>query len=530
MKTVLLGLDGATFTILDDLVARGLMPHLATFYVRAARAVLTSTTLPLTPQAWTSLATGRTAGHHGVSDWVRYEHTPGGTFGHINDSRDNHCETIWQYASRHGRRVTVLNYFGLAPPEPINGHSMPGFTSGRHLRRSSYPPDLFAKLEAIEAFDVKILGLDLEIERRGLQEMRPDEWSEWIEHHIRRDRAWAAVLDYLMVHEPSDLTAIVLDGVDKLQHLAYRYLDPALAPAEPTAWVAEVTRLARSYFTLVDELLARVLDRAGSQARVFVVSDHGFCASHEILYVNKWLADRGLLTWRGSVAEDDEQACASQRPADDTNAIDVQRSQAFALTPSCNGIFLNVPSGEYERVRDELTRGLHAILGGDGGQVVTAVRKREESFPGPFMKHCPDLTLTLRDHGFISVLNSREVVVPRSAATGTHHPNGIFLATGPGVRSGADLGRLSILDIAPLLAHSLGLEIPRDYEGVFPDAVYERSYLANDPPRVALASDQEVVAAQRARSSAMSPQSDGEADAEDAAIILQRLKSLGYME
>lgn len=529
MRTVLFGLDGATFTILDHLVATGVMPNLKRFYDEGSRGTLESTPLPLTPEAWTSMATGRSPGNHGISDWSWFEWGPRGNYGHINDSRDNHCETIWKYASRHDRRVTVLNYYGLAPPQELNGHSMPGFTSGRHLRRSSFPRDLFKQLESVDGFDVKVLGLDLEIERQVLQEMDRELWSDWLAHHIERDRTWFGVLRHLMTHEPSDLSAIVFDGVDKLQHLAYRYLDPAVAPREPTDWEREIIGLCHDYYRQIDRFLGETLDLVGPWGRVFVVSDHGFTASHEILYINKWLHDQGLLTWRGEQAEDEGEACATPKPENDANAIDLERSRAFAFTPSANGIWLQVPEDEYDAVREDLIEKLLDIRGPDGGRVVTEVKKRDQWFAGPWMHRFPDLTLSLRDHGFVSVLNSSEAVRPRTAPFGTHHPLGVLLGLGPGIRAGAQTEEMNILDVAPLLLHSLGLTIPAEYEGSFPEGLYEPEYLASDWPHVSARATEPATEDAPAESDA----SDGEEvemDAEDEAILLERLKSLGYIE
>lgn len=525
MRTVLFGLDGATFTVLDDLVARGVMPNLAKVYAQGARAKLASTALPLTPQAWTSMATGRTGGHHGISDWVRFRWGPEGNYGHINNARDIHAETIWQYASRSGRRVTVLNYFGLAPPSPLAGHSMPGFTSGRHLRRSSWPSDLFARLEQVPDFDVKTLGLDLEIERQVLQEMPADQWRPWLEHHIARDRIWFGVLEHLMRTEPSDLSAIVFDGVDKLQHLAWRLLDPALATDHASDWDHQVRALCHDYFRQIDRFLGRVLELLGPWGRVFVVSDHGFTASTEIFYVNKWLADRGYLVWKGQQQLDQDEACATAKPENDANAIDLEQSRAFAFTPSANGIFLQVPGDQYEAICGQITRELLALRGPDGGQVVTAVKRRDQVFAGPYMENFPDLTLELRDHGFVSVLNSAVVLRPRRVPMGTHHPQGVILGAGPGIRAGAQVDLLSLLDVAPLLAHSLGLEIPADYEGEFPAALYDPSYLASDPPRRAA---EQVPADRQAPGTAGEEAS--ELDGEEETAIYERLRSLGYIE
>ena len=62
-QTVLLGLDGATFTVLDPLMRDGVMPFLKEFAATGVRADLRSVIPALTPPAWTSLTTGRSPGH-----------------------------------------------------------------------------------------------------------------------------------------------------------------------------------------------------------------------------------------------------------------------------------------------------------------------------------------------------------------------------------------------------------------------------------------------------------------------------------
>ena len=65
MKTLLIGLDGATFSILDPLVRDGVMPFLGRFMAQGVRGNLRSVIPPLTPPAWTSLMTGRSPGYPG---------------------------------------------------------------------------------------------------------------------------------------------------------------------------------------------------------------------------------------------------------------------------------------------------------------------------------------------------------------------------------------------------------------------------------------------------------------------------------
>jgi predicted AlkP superfamily phosphohydrolase/phosphomutase len=533
------GLDGATFTVLDPLMAAGVMPNLRRVCEGGTRATLGSTPWPITPQAWTTLATGRSAGHHGFTDFIRLQFSQQGPLLRFNTSIDNHCEALWHYASRCGKRATVLNYIGLAPPQKVNGHTMPGFVPGRHIKRASYPPDLFQRLSAVEGLDANILGLDMAAERQGLKEMPADQWIPWIDHHLTRERAWFAVLEHLMRHEPSDLTMIVFDGVDKLQHLAWRYLDPALVPARPTAWEREVIARCHAYFAQVDAFLGRTLELVGRWGRIFIASDHGFTATTEVVYINRWLCEHGYLQWKKPVAEDEEQTYVVNQLTRHLDLYDWQRTTAFALTPSSNGVYVtNVAAADYEAFRDKLIDGLMTIRGADGGQIVTQAMKREEWFAGPYMSHAPDITLRLRDHGFFSVLNARDTVIPRPQPAGTHHPDGVLLGIGPGMREGSALDSpLNILDVAPLLAHSVGLEIPAEYEGRFASEFYETDYLASDPPRVASAvgwdesaSPTNLAPAHTHPPAASNGHAPAQLDDADEQILVERLRSLGYIE
>src|SRR5260370_27731049 len=97
------------------------------------------------------------------------------------------------------------------------------------------------------------------------------------------------------------------------------------------------------------------------------------------------------------------------------------------------------------------------------------------------MSSAPDLTLSLRDGGLVSILPSDVLLKPRKEPSGAHRPNGVFVAAGKGIRRGISLPALSILDVAPVLLYTLGLPIPKDLEGRVPQALFKREYLASHP-------------------------------------------------
>jgi predicted AlkP superfamily phosphohydrolase/phosphomutase len=154
-----------------------------------------------------------------------------------------------------------------------------------------------------------------------------------------------------------------------------------------------------------------------------------------------------------------------------------------------------------------------------GEAVVARVWTREEIFRGSNIDLAPDLTLELADGGLISILDSTEPVRRRPLATGTHRPDGVFAVAGPGVREGARMPPMSILDVAPLMLHALDLPIPQELEGRFVSDALDPAALTARPPRY---SDNRPVSAPEMGAA--------ELDAEAESEILKRLQALGYVD
>ena len=106
-KTIILGLDGATFDVLLPRVERGQMPNLAALLEEGVRGGLQSTTPPFSAQAWVSLATGKNQARHGVVDF--WEPSPDHVRRNFVTARLIRGETLWQIVGRHGLRVGLVN-------------------------------------------------------------------------------------------------------------------------------------------------------------------------------------------------------------------------------------------------------------------------------------------------------------------------------------------------------------------------------------------------------------------------------------
>jgi len=529
---VLIGLDGGTFSTLDPLLDQGVMPFLKDFLASGVRGELTSVIPPLTPPGWTSLITGRSPGNHGIMDFFRFE-SPGSRYIRLVNSRDVRCETLWSIISRQGLKATVLNFPLMTPPRPISGYVVPGWAPWRYLRRLCFPQSLYEKIKTIPGFNLQELAMDLQLEGKAIEGTSKDEYEDWISFHIRREKQWFEILRYLMHEAPCELTAILFDGVDKLQHLLWPFIDPTYFPTHPSAWEQRIRELCLAYFRQLDGFIAEIVALAGPQASVFLASDHGFGPSTEVFYINAWLHREGYLEWASDAPTDSGEAgklglgTISRWAA----MVGASHTTAYSLTPSSNGVHIAVAGRrgergiephEYEPVRSRLVEQLYQFTDpSSGGQVVTRVWPREEAFPGKQMDWAPDLTLSIRDGGFVSILNSKVVLKPRPEVVGTHRPQGVFMAKGPGLRQGLALPALSIIDVAPTLLYCLDLPVPSDLEGRVAEQIFASAVLHQRPIRIG-----EPTSVPEAFPQGSESQEDKDGEAQ----VLERLKNLGYVE
>lgn len=541
-KTLFIGLDGATFTVLDSLVAdlpgEGVtMPFMKRFVEGGSRAKLRSTPNPLTPPAWTSIMTGRSPGNHGVYDFIRAEEKGDEVYFTLYDARDVATETIWSIATRNDKKVVALNFPLTAPPRPNSGISVPGFVPWKHLRRNVAPSGLFDRLKSIDGFDPKELAWDFDLEKQAMEKLTDSETERWVRYHLPREEQWFRIAEHLMAEEQPDLMAVMFDGTDKIQHQAWRFLDPRLPRDGWGDWEYTMRRVCLAYFSALDSYIERLVNLAGPDSRVFMASDHGFTASNEVLRINAFLEDKGYLAWADYGGDD---GIAERRAASNFAAVDWKKTTAYCRTPSSNGIFIRVADKpgaygiapeDYETFRDRIIADLESLTDEvTGERIVTGILKREDVFAGAFMREAPDLTLVLRDFGFVSIRNLHPPLLQRDEIVGTHHPDGVMLAGGVGVAAKGELDLCNIVDVAPTLLYSLGLPVPEDFEGEVPRAMFESAHLRAQPIRIGEATTQSGGA--NAAKSAIKAGAVGEVemDEEEKEALLEQLQMLGYME
>src|SRR5437764_15289379 len=107
-RLLVIGLDGASFNVLDPLIDKGYLPNLARLIADGVRAPLETTFPPITAVAWSSFMTGKNPGKHGIFEFVRRD---SGTRRELAvNASFRQGRALWDVLSVAGHPVLVANF------------------------------------------------------------------------------------------------------------------------------------------------------------------------------------------------------------------------------------------------------------------------------------------------------------------------------------------------------------------------------------------------------------------------------------
>ncbi len=506
-KVLVIGLDGATFRIIRPLAERGELPNLSRLMREGVSGELESTIQPSSEQAWSTFMTGLNNGKHGIFGFL--QRVPGTYRMDYVNARRRAGRTLWRILSDREKHVIVLNVPMTYPPEPVNGVLIGGLLSPGPESRFTYPESVYAELKR----EIGGYIIDVDIERGNLSARQLEELLEqtWEMISLR-----TKATEYLARTRPWDFLMVVYGAPDRLSHKFWRHMDPDHPLHTPEEGKRFGHVLPDVYRRLDAEVGKLLDDLADDETTVIILSDHGFGPLYKAVYLNKWLAQNGYLTWKsgGSVklqgalkgvlrqglrhldnpwlARAKEKAFAlwpGLKGALHTSmayaGVDWKRTRAYAVGTMGN-VYVNLkgrepegtvePGPEYEALRDEIIAGLRELRDPEWGTpVFQEVHRREELYHGPYAEAGPDI-VAVKDHRYhVAVVDWRggdEVVVPLgegiqfvSDASGQHDLYGIFIAWGHGIRHGKELQGARLVDMAPTILHALRETIPTEMDG-----------------------------------------------------------------
>ena len=427
-KAAFLGLDGTPHSLVVELMAKGVMPHLASL-LPEGKLMRMETVMPeVSSVAWTTFMTGVNPGRHGVYGFMDLR--PGTYDMFFPNYASVKAKPIWDRVGEAGGRSVVINVPSTYPARPLSGVMTAGFVA-LDLKKATYPDSAYQYLSG--------MGYRIDVDTVKARESRDVLKRDLMETLARRKEAILHFLD----EEPWDLFVGVITETDRLHHFLWSaYADPS----DPDhGFFIDYYKEIDSF---IGEFAARLKARHGG-APLMIMSDHGFTLSVKEVYINYWLRERGYL----KLAKFPPQSWADI----------AEGTRAFALDPS--RIYINLkgkyprgsvePGAGYEALRDEIAEGLLSIEV-DGKRVVKSVRKKEDLYSGPELDFAPDLVV-LSNYGFdLKGALAKDTLAAKGFLTGMHTQDDAMLYVGGAKAGGVDVA--NILDAPATLANIIGLD------------------------------------------------------------------------
>ena len=278
-RALVVGWDAADWKVINPLLDRGQLPALARFLEDGVMADLTTLEPVLSPMLWNSIATGKRADAHGVLGFTEVNPASGSVRPVTSTSRT--AKALWNILSQEGLRTNVVGWFGSHPAEPINGVCVSDAYTRALLPGTVYPERLDETLRELRVEPTEIDGdiarlfvpqaARIDPNRPNLLPVLRKILSECFSTH--------AAATHIMEHEPWDFMAVYYIGIDHFSHAFMNF-----HPPKPD-WIAEdqfelYRDVVSGGYRLMDLFLARLLELAGPDTSVILLSDHGFHSDH----------------------------------------------------------------------------------------------------------------------------------------------------------------------------------------------------------------------------------------------------------
>ncbi len=298
---LIIGIDSADWDLMGPLIDSGDLVTLKELRDRGAWGTLRSMRPTLSPILWTTLATGRRPEDHGVIDFLMVDPTTGGE---VPISRlFRRVKALWNITSDLSIPSLTVAWWATWPAERVYGqmvtdrvaYSLFDIPASEELIGLTYPESLLESIGDLLVDESSVTYEDIRgivsIPRERFEAARavldaPAGYRDPISHLIKvvaSTRSYHNLAMKLMAEHHPGLTMVYFEGLDEVNHRFAHYLPPTMSlveeqePALREAYGKAVSR----FYRLQDRLVAELVQAAGPDAAVVIVSDHGFANGAE---------------------------------------------------------------------------------------------------------------------------------------------------------------------------------------------------------------------------------------------------------
>ncbi len=356
-RTVVIGIDGVPYHIMDELADSGDMPNFASLRSEGYFTKMRAAIPEVSNVNWSSIVTGVNPGRHGVygfTELIRGTYTVS-----FPDRRALKVDPFWE----DDKRYVIINVPAMFPAPEINGPFVSGFVSPE-LEKAATPD---STLEYLRSIDYKV-DVDSEKAHKSYR-LFLDNLFDTLEKRKKAYRHfWEVDWETFM---------LVFTGSDRLEH----FLWDAYEDEEHEHHDSFV-----EYFRRVDEIIGEIREKMSEDDRLIMMSDHGMEEIEKNVNVNHHLEENGFL----ELGDEPEKRYKNI----------MEGTKAFALDPG--RIYVNregsYPRGgvKEEEVDDIVENIIDSIedLKYQGRDVIKKIHRKEDIYHGDQLEKAPEIVLT----------------------------------------------------------------------------------------------------------------------------------------
>jgi predicted AlkP superfamily phosphohydrolase/phosphomutase/tetratricopeptide (TPR) repeat protein len=287
-KVLLVGWDAADWKVIRPLMEAGQMPHVRHLVENGVAGQIATLHPPLSPMLWTSIATGKRPFKHGIHGFS--EPTPDGRGVQPVTNLSRKSKALWNILNQSDLRSVVIGWWPSHPAEPIHGvmvsdqfHRACGpIDKGWPLADNTvHPPELAGVLADVRMHPDHVTAQMVEpfIPLAGEIDQDRDKRLALLMRTLSECISMYSAAAWLLDNQPWDFFSVYFDAIDHFCHGFMRYHPPR----QP--WIGE--RDFELYHNVVsmayqfhDRMLGTLLEKAGEDTTVILMSDHGFHPDH----------------------------------------------------------------------------------------------------------------------------------------------------------------------------------------------------------------------------------------------------------
>lgn len=506
MRLLIIGLDGATWMVIDPLLQQGRLPNLARLIENGTRCVATATEPILSPIIWTSLACGKRPEKHGITHFFD-------TSNHVR------CKRLWDILEEPDRPIGVFGWPITWPPRQANGFIVPSLFARDN---DTFPPEL-SFVKEMENGISQGWGERFRLTRTALQHgLRPGTLTRMAQYVIKQklnnlnklDRF--AQLRFLKLDVHLDIytsllkkyrpyfTTFYLNHTDAFSHRFWRYYEPHLFPDVTEAEIQAYGDMLPHTYEVADAAVGRLLKLADEDTLVVIVSDHGFEAAETSAahgkFVGRLRGDKLLellgLSQQASYVNHRDWIIVKL-----SRQLETRRTEILELMSQVRVRELDVP--------------LLQVTEDETGEIILKIYNRTYLYSNGVDLNSLHIDYLDKTYDFLDLVHPDY----DTRVSGVHHPDGIAVFSGPGVQPGGNISESSILDVTPTILALLGLPIGRDMDGQPLTQAMTPQFLQEMPLTYIDTYDADFEF-----------QESGEDDEPVSEELMARLRDLGYVE